>query len=64
MAEDGTVEALSVPSAKGFALAVQRHPEWHVLDNPWSRRLFAAFGTAARARAAARMRHDPVPAVA
>ena len=40
--------------AKGFALAVQWHPEWQVLENPWSRRLFAAFGAAARARAAAR----------
>ena len=54
MAEDGTIEAVSVTGAKGFALAVQWHPEWEVLENPWSRRLFAAFGAAARARAAAR----------
>ncbi len=54
VAEDGTVEAVSVQGAKGFALAVQWHPEWQVLENPWSRRLFAAFGAAARARAAAR----------
>ena len=54
MAEDGTIEAVSVPDATGFALAVQWHPEWQVLENPWSRRLFAAFGAAARARAAAR----------
>ena len=50
---------------RGFALAVQWHPEWQVLENPWSRRLFAAFGAAARARAAARQRrpsrrHRPI----
>ncbi len=54
VAEDGTIEAVSVRGASGFALAVQWHPEWAVLDNPWSRRLFAAFGAAARVRAAAR----------
>ena len=54
VAEDGTIEAVSVQGAKGFTLAVQWHPEWQVLDNPWSRRLFAAFGAAARSRAAAR----------
>jgi putative glutamine amidotransferase len=52
MAEDGTIEAVSVRDARGFALAVQWHPEWQVLENPWSRRLFAAFGAAARQRAA------------
>jgi putative glutamine amidotransferase len=52
VAEDGTIEAVSVRDAKGFALAVQWHPEWQVLENPWSRRLFAAFGAAARQRAA------------
>jgi putative glutamine amidotransferase len=54
LAEDGTIEAVSVTGAEGFALAVQWHPEWHVLENPVSRRLFAAFGDAARARAAAK----------
>lgn len=52
VAEDGTIEAVSVQGAKNFALGVQWHPEWQVLENPWSRRLFAAFGAAARARAA------------
>ena len=47
----GTIEAVSVQGAAGFALAVQWHPEWRVLDNPVSRRLFAAFGAACRARA-------------
>ncbi len=64
VADDGTIEAVSVPGAKGWAFAVQWHPEWQVLENPTSRRLFAAFGAAARSLAAARMRHDPFPAVA
>jgi putative glutamine amidotransferase len=54
VAEDGTIEAVSVEGAPGWALAVQWHPEWRVLENPVSRRLFAAFGDAARALAAAR----------
>ena len=53
-APDGTIEAVSVPDARGFALAVQWHPEWRVLENPTSRRLFAAFGAACRARQRAR----------
>lgn len=64
VAQDGTIEAVSVRDAKGFALAVQWHPEWQVLEDPSSRRLFAAFGAAARARAAARIDDDPIPAVA
>ena len=54
MADDGTDRGGQRARAPGFALAVQWHPEWQVLENPWSRRLFAAFGAAARARAAAR----------
>ena len=53
-APDGTIEAVSVAGARGFALAVQWHPEWRVLENPTSRRLFAAFGAACRARQRAR----------
>ncbi len=64
LADDGTVEAVSVPDASGFALAVQWHPEWQVLENPWSRRLFAAFGAAARARADGRAMIEPHRAVA
>lgn len=56
VAEDGTVEAVSVQGAKGWALAVQWHPEWRVRENPWSLRLFRAFGAAARERRAARAR--------
>ena len=53
-ADDGVVEAFRVASAPTFALAVQWHPEWKVMDNPFSRALFAAFGQAGRARAARR----------
>jgi putative glutamine amidotransferase len=56
-AADGTIEAVRVADAQAFALAVQWHPEWRVLDNPTSRRLFAAFGAACRTRARARSRH-------
>jgi putative glutamine amidotransferase len=50
-APDGLIEGFRVRSASGFALAVQWHPEWQVMQNPFSRALFAAFGEAARARA-------------
>jgi putative glutamine amidotransferase len=53
-AEDGTVEAVRVADAAGFALAVQWHPEFRACENPDSLALFRAFGEAARARAAAR----------
>jgi putative glutamine amidotransferase len=33
-----------------FAVAVQWHPEWQVMSNPFSRALFAAFGSASRER--------------
>ena len=53
-APDGLVEAFSVAAAPAFAFAVQWHPEWQVMDNDFSRALFAAFGAAARARVASR----------
>jgi putative glutamine amidotransferase len=53
-APDGTVEAVSVKEAPNFALGVQWHPEYKVLDNDFSTKLFAAFGAAARQRAEAR----------
>jgi len=46
---DGLIEAFRVRDAARFAVAVQWHPEWKVMGNPFSRALFAAFGTAARA---------------
>ncbi len=53
-APDGLIEAYSHRDADGFLLAVQWHPEWRAAGNPVSRALFAAFGDACRARAAAR----------
>jgi putative glutamine amidotransferase len=50
-APDGVVEAFRVRAAARFALAVQWHPEWQVMSNPFSRALFAAFGRAAAERA-------------
>ncbi len=50
-APDGLIEAFRVADAPGFALAVQWHPEWKVMGNPFSRALFAAFGAACRERA-------------
>ena len=47
-APDGLVESFRVHSAKSFAVAVQWHPEWQVMSNPFSRALFAAFGDATR----------------
>jgi putative glutamine amidotransferase len=47
---DGLVEAFRVEHAKSFAVAVQWHPEWKAMSNPFSRALFAAFGAAARER--------------
>ena len=58
VAPDGTIEAVSVSRATAFALAVQWHPEWRVLDHPVSRRLYAAFGAACRARLQARVQHE------
>jgi putative glutamine amidotransferase len=49
-APDGLIEAFRVRSAPSFALAVQWHPEWQVMDDPFSRGLFAEFGKAARRR--------------
>lgn len=53
---DGLIEAVRVKDAAAFAVGVQWHPEWRVMENPFSRALFAQFGEAARARVAARAR--------
>ena len=50
-ATDGLIEAFQVRDAARFAVAVQWHPEWKVMTNPFSRALFAAFGAASRERA-------------
>jgi putative glutamine amidotransferase len=46
VADDGLVEAYTVRDAAAFTLAVQWHPEWRVMDNPVSMKLFHAFGLA------------------
>jgi putative glutamine amidotransferase len=48
-APDGVIEAFRVVSARSFALALQWHPEWQPMSNPFSRALFAEFGEACRA---------------
>ena len=54
VADDGTVEAVSVIGAKAFAVGVQWHPEyWFASDTP-SNTIFKAFGDAARKHAAHR----------
>ena len=40
--------SVRVRNASAFALAVQWHPEWQVMRNPFSQALFAEFGRAAR----------------
>ena len=37
-------------SSAGFAMAVQWHPEWNAANDPVSRPLFQAFGTAVSGR--------------
>jgi putative glutamine amidotransferase len=49
-APDGTIEAIRVGAARGFALGVQWHPEHRPDDNPISRAIFAAFAQAVRLR--------------
>ena len=54
-AEDGQVEAFTVPDAPAFALALQWHPEHRATENPISMKLFTAFAEACRTRASARL---------
>lgn len=61
LAEDGTIEAVSVIGAKAFAVGVQWHPEyWAETDSP-SRKLFVAFGDAVRDYAAGKERLAAAP---
>ena len=48
VAEDGTIEAIRIADAEGFALGVQWHAEHDPQHNPVNRALFAAFGEALR----------------
>jgi putative glutamine amidotransferase len=49
-ASDGTIEAVAMPSAPGWLLGVQWHPEWAFAGNPHSVAIFSAFGDACRSR--------------
>ncbi len=55
-AQDGLIEAVRVDGAKAFALGVQWHPEWKVMENPQYLAIFTAFGDACHVRA---QRHKP-----
>ncbi|MCX2725290.1 gamma-glutamyl-gamma-aminobutyrate hydrolase family protein [Roseibium salinum] len=48
-AEDGTIEAASLKDSPGYVLATQWHPEYWVMTDGPSKRLFEAFGEAVRA---------------
>ncbi|MCX8134012.1 MAG: gamma-glutamyl-gamma-aminobutyrate hydrolase family protein [Roseococcus sp.] len=53
-APDGTIEAVQVRGAPGFAWGVQWHPEYDWERDGFSRRIFEAFGAACAAWAARR----------
>src|SRR6201998_478718 len=50
IAEDGTIEAIRIADAPGFALGVQWHAEYDPQKNPINRKLFQAFGAALNAQ--------------
>jgi putative glutamine amidotransferase len=50
IAEDGTIEAIRIADAPGFALGVQWHAEYDPQSNPINRALFLAFGSAVAER--------------
>lgn len=53
VAEDGTIEAIRIADAPGFALGVQWHAEHNAHTNGVNRALFQAFGRALLARQSA-----------
>ena len=54
IAEDGTIEAIRIADAAGFALGVQWHAEYDPQTNPINRALFETFGEAVAAYHATR----------
>jgi putative glutamine amidotransferase len=54
VADDGQIEAVRLPHSS-FIVGVQWHPEFRFAANPFSVRLFHAFGEACRARARRRV---------
>jgi putative glutamine amidotransferase len=62
-APDGTIEAVRVAGARGFALGVQWHPEYDFETDSASRAIFAAFAEAVARYATARgTAHGGMPA--
>ena len=57
-APDGLIEAISVDKANSFAIGVQWHPEWKVMENPEYLAIFRAFGAACKARKLRRIPPD------
>ncbi|PIV36782.1 MAG: gamma-glutamyl-gamma-aminobutyrate hydrolase [Lysobacterales bacterium CG02_land_8_20_14_3_00_62_12] len=57
-AGDGLIEAIRLDAPLPFLLAVQWHPEWKMLENPFYLGIFQAFAKAAQARAQSR---NPTP---
>ena len=47
-AEDGTIEAMTIKDAPGYVMATQWHPEYWVMTDGPSKKLFLAFGDAVR----------------
>lgn len=60
LADDGTVEAISVTGARSFAMGVQWHAEWRTKEHPLYTALFEAFGDAVRSHAERRARMGQV----
>ena len=48
VADDGLIEAFNVDTARGFALAIQWHPEWKMGQDDFSIAIFRTFGNACR----------------
>ena len=57
VAQDGTVEAVRIAEASGFALGVQWHAEHDPQTNPVNRALFEAFGAAVAGHGRSMSRH-------
>jgi len=55
VAPDGLIEAMRLDSPDAYLLAVQWHPEWRVLENPFNFGIFKHFAEAVRRRAHARI---------
>lgn len=51
---DGLIEAIRLDDESAFCLAVQWHPEYKVMENPFYKAIFSAFAAACRKRVASR----------